>query len=291
MPWKIPSCARVIATLGLFVIVTAPQAAAQTIMPGRAPLGTAQTGAEMFAATCTVCHGPAGEGAVGPRLRGPRFTGEFVKSVVEAGRPGTMMPRFAQRLTPEEISLIASYVASLQGGSSNGEAVPRRDLLVGNPVAGEAAFFNRSRAYSCHACHSVNGRGGRVGPDLARKVATLPAREVFEKIVRLPHRSPDPAYATFRLTTKIEILVGIKASEDENVVRFYDTRYLPPLLRIIKKSDVVSLTPLREPVMPSDYASRLSLKELLDLVAFLKATTGPQPPVRLEDVDAAPPPG
>ena len=112
------------------------------------------------------------------------------------------------------------------------------------------------------------------------------ARDLFEKIVVAPHRLNDRAYAPSRLTTKLEVLTGIKAGETDEVVRFYDTRSLPPILRTISKTDVVSLMTVAGSVMPTDYASRFSLQELLDIVAFVKSagSSGSESQVRLQDV-------
>ena len=73
------------------------------------------------------------------------------------------------------------------------------------------------------------------------------------------------------------ILTGIKAGETEDAVRFYDTSSLPPILRTIPKTDIVETQPHDSSVMPSDYASRLTLQQLLDIVSFLKSSTGGAP--------------
>src|SRR6185503_8847773 len=88
-------------------------------------------GATLFAMTCRVCHGDTGIGAVAPALRGAKFTARYVTEVMQAGRPGTMMPAFQGRFTPPQITGIARYVASLQqpAGESGGYT------LHGDPAA------------------------------------------------------------------------------------------------------------------------------------------------------------
>lgn len=197
------------------------------------------------------------------------------------GRPGTMMPQFTKTFTPEEIGQVSGYVVSLQ--SPNG---PAPGGLRGDPMAGESVFFMPGMAHSCSVCHSMKGRGGRVGPDLASKVAGRSAREIFQKIIVVPHRASDPAYVTMKLTTKVGlVLTGIKAGETADVIRFYDTSSLPPLLRTIAKSDIVESAKYNSSVMPNDYAARLTLQQLLNVVAFLKSSDGgSQMPVTLNDV-------
>jgi putative heme-binding domain-containing protein len=242
--------------------------------------GEHQAGAELFATTCKVCHGEAGIGGVGPALRDRKFTRAYVRRAMSEGRPNSMMPEFTRTFTAAQMNQVSAYVAALQS-----PAGPAPEGLRGDPAAGEATFFARG-ARSCYVCHSVGGRGGSVGPELTPKVTGMSPREIFQRIIIVPHRSSDPAYATTRLTTKVgTIFTGIKAGETEDAIRFYDTSVLPPLLRTIPRSDIVESEAHDRAVMPSDYASRLTLQQLLDIVSFLKSSAGGPPlPVTLSDV-------
>ncbi len=278
--------------LGAFVagacLVSSPSpATAQAAQPTarQAPAGAPRPldvpGAELFKSTCQVCHGPEGTGAIAPSLRGAKFTRDFVQKAMVDGRPGTMMPKFSASFTPAEMGRVAVYVASFQQPDG-----PAPAGLRGNPVAGESVFFQPGYVRSCAVCHSFNGRGSKVGPDLATKAAALPARQVFRSIIVVPHRSGDPAYRTTQLTTKTGvILTGIKAGETPQAVLFYDTSSLPPVLRTVPKTDIAESKRHHAAVMPSDYASRLTMQQLLDVVAFIKSA-GPDPaaPVMLTDV-------
>jgi putative heme-binding domain-containing protein len=275
-----------LASAGLLWVAAAPPVSAAA--PQQNPRGrqagstapvAAESGSELFARTCKVCHGEAGIGGVGPALRGETFTRAYVRRAMSEGRPGSMMPEFTRTFTASEMNAVAEYVAALQtpaGQTAGG--------LRGNAAAGEALFFARG-ARSCHVCHSVNGRGGGVGPALSSKVATLTPREILQRIIVVPHRANDPAYATMRLTTKVgAILTGIKSGETDEVVHFYDTSSLPPILRTIPKSEIADSEAHNASVMPSDYASRLTLQQLLDLVSFLKSSGGTPVSVTLSEV-------
>jgi len=71
----------------------------------------ATTGKEVFTANCARCHGPDGEGGVGPRLAGTVVVEypdeEDQAAVIRDGRGG--MPSFSNRLTPEQISAVVAY--------------------------------------------------------------------------------------------------------------------------------------------------------------------------------------
>jgi mono/diheme cytochrome c family protein len=71
----------------------------------------ATTGEEVFTASCARCHGPEGEGGVGPRLAGTVVVEypdiEDQVAVVRDGRGS--MPSFRDRLTPEQVQAVVAY--------------------------------------------------------------------------------------------------------------------------------------------------------------------------------------
>ncbi|HEU0179955.1 MAG TPA: c-type cytochrome [Blastocatellia bacterium] len=143
--------------------------------------------------------------------------------------------------------------------------------LRGDVEAGKALFFDSADTQNCRACHTVQNRGGRVGPDLT-EIAGKPAREILRSIVA-PHASIEERYATIRITTRAgEKFTGVKRDEDETTIRIYDTSTLPPVSRAFLKSEAAKIERLNTSAMPAEYASKYSLKQLLDLVSFLKSS-------------------
>jgi len=80
-------------------------------------------GRRIYGERCSACHGAGGAGdgpaalALDPKprnFRDPQFWRQRaraeIRSVVEQGRPGTMMAGFLEVLTPEEIDAVVSYV-------------------------------------------------------------------------------------------------------------------------------------------------------------------------------------
>jgi mono/diheme cytochrome c family protein len=77
--------------------------------PVEAPFAS---GSDLFTSRCAGCHGPAGEGGVGPALAGglARFDSiEEVVGFVSTGVPGRM-PGFETRLSQDEIEALVDYV-------------------------------------------------------------------------------------------------------------------------------------------------------------------------------------
>lgn len=266
MRHQVSSASAAVVLLALWLPPALP---AQTARSDRAQV---TAGEQLFERSCRVCHGEAGVGNRAPTLRGAGMTVDYVSKIIAEGKPGTMMPKFGTAFSPDQIRQLALYIRSVQRPDSPWAA------LRGTPGPGEQIFFDASQKTSCHVCHAFGGRGARVGPDLTARLKGKSPREIFEKIVIVPHRSTDPAYISVAMQLKGgDRLVGIKGEETADELRFYDTSELPPKVITIAKADIVSSKPINASAMPSDYASRLPLQQLLDLVAFLKSGADGKP--------------
>lgn len=69
---------------------------------------------------CHGCHGPKGEGATGPDLTDDvwryRPTDATLFKAISRGRPGTLMPPWGGKLTPDQIWKIIAFIRSLYKG-------------------------------------------------------------------------------------------------------------------------------------------------------------------------------
>jgi cytochrome c oxidase cbb3-type subunit 3 len=96
-------------------------------------------GASVFKANCVSCHGPDAAGQIGPNL-----TDDFYKNVKEladipkviaGGAAAGAMPAWKTRLHPNEIVLVASYVASLRGKNLPGPRGQEGEQIAAWPAA------------------------------------------------------------------------------------------------------------------------------------------------------------
>jgi putative heme-binding domain-containing protein len=256
-------------------------------------------GAKLFATSCgnAYCHGTGGVGGGAPRLRGKGLEAAYLFKTISNGIPGTGMLSFKSELSEEKIWKLVAFVMSDM--KSTPDAKPEASVadkpvsstaanespsltMIGSTQAGKALFFDSSKSTSCHNCHSMLGEGTSIGPDLS-KAGTRSPRELLLGII-LPHAVKDSRYATLRLTLRSgDKIVGIKKEEDIESIRVYDTTELPAVLRTIQKSDVVKVENANESVMPKDYAAIYTMKQLLDLVTFLKSSES-KSPVTLKDI-------
>ncbi|MBI1373287.1 MAG: c-type cytochrome [Phycisphaera sp.] len=100
-------------------------------------------GRTVFQTNCISCHGKQGEGLVGPNMTDDRYKnikqiGDF-GTVISNGAAKGAMPAWKTRLSPNEIVLVASYVASLRGQNLSGPRPPEGDVPPPWPVPDKPA--------------------------------------------------------------------------------------------------------------------------------------------------------
>jgi cytochrome c oxidase cbb3-type subunit 3 len=85
-----------------------------------------KVGKAMFASNCAACHGQNAAGLTGPNLTDESYLHvrriEDFLDVINKGRNNGAMPAWENRLRPREVTLLASYVASLRGTNQPGRA-------------------------------------------------------------------------------------------------------------------------------------------------------------------------
>jgi mono/diheme cytochrome c family protein len=95
--------------------------------PARWAAGDTALGERLFAASCSGCHGPRGEGVEGPALNNPvlleQATDTYLVETVKRGRRGTAMGGFAEpstirrTLSDAEIEAVVSFIRTWGGRS------------------------------------------------------------------------------------------------------------------------------------------------------------------------------
>ena len=183
---------------------------------------------------------------------------------ISAGVPGTAMP--ANQLTTDEIWQIVAYLRTLEQpvAATNGDQ--RR---------GEALFFGAAR---CSSCHIVNGRGGRLGPELST-VGSARSRAYIVESIREPGRQltqnrafGDDVTLKYDTVTAVtadgRTIVGVPMNEDTFTVQLMDTS---ERVHSLDKKTLKSVRHENRSLMPAYDASRLSNADLDNLVAYLQS--------------------
>ncbi len=230
-------------------------------LPEANPYTTAadlEAGRKLYVGRCGHCHGEKGEGGRGVTLNTGRFkhgsSDREIFLVIRNGIPNTEMPGTFNY--PElEIWRMVTYVQQL---SQQGAPEP----ATGDAAAGMLVYQKNG----CASCHSINGKGGFLGPDLSDIGAKRAVRHLRESLLE-PNADLPLDYRTVEvisLTGKSSS--GIHLNEDEYSIHMRD---LKGDLRSFIKSELKAIKLPRESLMP-DYAS-LSKDDLENLVGYLSS--------------------
>jgi quinoprotein glucose dehydrogenase len=157
---------------------------------------------------------------------------------------------------------LAAYEATRD--AKNPMSVYRESLVGGDADNGRRVFLEKSEL-SCVRCHKLNAVGGEVGPDLTH-VAKMQKRDYLLESIVDPNKQIAKGYESVVITTQTGLThTGILKSEDAKHVRIMTAE--GQLLAIPKAS--IEERSRGPSAMPSDLATKMSQRELRDLVEFL----------------------
>jgi len=232
-------------------------------------------GASLFRANCSPCHGLNAHGGG----RGPDLTSglwvhggndEAIFRTISQGVPGTEMP--ANSFEDSETWALVAYLRSVN--------VRMQSPIAGDRAKGEQLYVKSA----CGQCHMVNGRGGRLGPELtrvgsARSVAYL-TESIREPDKELSLGMTDPnnhyviplEYETVTAVTSTgQRIVGVAKNEDAFSLQLMGQ---DEQLHLLLKKDLSEVTHERRSLMPRYTETMLSNDELHDLLAYLTSLHG-----------------
>src|SRR5712691_2679108 len=261
------------------VVIAVDVLFAQQADTTRNPLGNSPAaiagGQRVYDQTCQSCHGSSGQGDRGPALNTGTFThgredGDLFHTIRE-GVPASQMPPF-RGLSDEQVWQLVSYIRSLTGSVAP-PAASAATGSGGDPAAGERLFFGRA---ACASCHEVNGRGGVVGPDLSAAGQT-PVDALRQKILDPNSSAARPAAGGRGGTVAPpQVIVaktqdgrevrGVRRNEDTFSVQMVDAS---GQLHLFDKLTLAALRVENMSLMPGDYATKLTRRELDNLLAYL----------------------
>jgi putative heme-binding domain-containing protein len=234
-------------------------------------------GERLFQVHCAGCHGPRGEGGLGPTLAAPvlaRATNdETLFGVIKNGIPGTEMPR--SRLTNDELRQLTAFVREL--GRTPVEKI------AGSAQRGEKLFAEKG---DCFSCHAFKGRGSVFAPDLTDIGLKRGAAHLRVSLVE-PGADVPKSFSMWRAGTSIadnfvqvrvvtkegKSLSGVRVNEDTFSIQLRDAS---GRVHSFFKSELAELhKDWGKSAMPS-YRTTFTKEELDDVVAFLVSLRGDQ---------------
>jgi putative heme-binding domain-containing protein len=133
--------------------------------------------------------------------------------------------------------------------------------------AGRRLFYH-ANGPGCFKCHTVNGRGGHVGPDLSTIGRSHSREKLFESIVE-PGKEIAPQYVTWSFETADgKAHAGMIVHENEGKTIIGDAE---GKLTELKTIDIVERSAQQKSVMPDNLLEQMTIQEFRDLIAFLES--------------------
>lgn len=234
---------------------------------GKNPFGGSaediDAGRATFRIYCSPCHGIGAEGATGPDLtRGVYEGGDGDADLFDAitdGLAGTEMTGFGGRMNDNTIWRLVAYVRSVARKETAG--------VRGDASRGRKIYQGRG---GCAGCHRINGKGGRLGPDLSRVGRTLSLARLRESVLAPGEHITKGFDKVTVVTTAGRTIQGRQINIDNFSAQFMDSQ---EQIHSYLREEVRSIESKRDSLMPS-YADALSALEIDDLVAYLVSLRG-----------------
>jgi cytochrome c oxidase cbb3-type subunit 3 len=266
---------------GLLVVsLLALPLSAQDKNPYNGDAQAAKIGESQFRANCAFCHGLGARGGgrapdLTPARKKHGNSDADLYRTINEGVPGTAMPpngatQQGVGMTETEIWQVIAYIRSVQ------KKAPAQ--IPGNAAHGKQLFFGVT---SCSVCHMVEGKGGRLGPDLTGAAAARSTEYLIESI-RNPNRRLAQGlgeamkeftveYATVTVVDSAgKKFQGVVLNEDNFTLQMLDT---DEQLHLFEKDKLQSFDEKRTSLMPPFDEGMLPEKDLQDLIAFLSSVS------------------
>ncbi|CAH0996135.1 hypothetical protein EMA8858_02265 [Emticicia aquatica] len=126
-------------------------------------------------------------------------------------------------------------------------------------------------AVTCSRCHSMQGEGGNIGPDLTQLATRFSKKDMLEAIID-PSKTISDQYAATQFQLKNgQSIVGRLTNEDQDTYFVSQNPYSPEVLIKIPKKNVASSKLSAVSTMLPGLINSLNEEELKDLVAYLMA--------------------
>nr|HAD53255.1 heme-binding protein [Algoriphagus sp.] len=146
------------------------------------------------------------------------------------------------------------------------EALPFVDSLQARDfVRGKAMYA----ATLCQSCHSMQGEGGVIGPDLTQLESRFSKKDILEATINPSQTISEQYHATVFELKEGGSIVGRLTDEDGANYYVSQNPFAPDQLRKIPKNTVAFTKNSEVSIMLPGLINRLNEEELKDLMAYL----------------------
>jgi len=139
---------------------------------------------------------------------------------------------------------------------------------AGDPSAGQRIFFG-TKVGTCAKCHTIDGRGSAVGPDLSKirqRIASEGVEWLLETILQ-PSKQMAPQYTPWQIVlTNGKTLIGLPRRKGGSGEAYLD---IDGKEFLVKKPNIEFHREMPTSIMPEGLLHGLTVQELNDLFAFI----------------------
>jgi putative membrane-bound dehydrogenase-like protein len=192
---------------------------------------------------------------------------------IKSGRINTrdLLPQQWSALTDNPDEKIASRAIELRNATGHAPTADRKAIVdkfisvadkPGDAARGKAVFET-----NCAICHTIEGQGGKVGPDLTG-IGAKPRADLLHKVLD-PNSSVEGSYRQWIVRTKDgDTIAGRIFAENRASLQLYDAT---AKLHEVQRSDIERLVATPKTLMPEGF-EQLGEDKLTDLLTFLSTS-------------------
>jgi putative heme-binding domain-containing protein len=172
------------------------------------------------------------------------------------------------KASPE--AAIASRAATLEQAKGREPSADKKKLLDalaplaqpgGDVAVGQAAFEK-----NCAVCHTLEGKGGKVGPDLTG-IGARPKADLLAEVID-PNRSVEGTYRQWIVQTKDEVVTGRLLSESRTSIELIDSA---AKTHVIDRQDIKRIKASELSVMPEGF-EQLPKEDIAGILEYLSTS-------------------
>jgi putative heme-binding domain-containing protein len=204
-------------------------------------------------------------------LRKTDWTTALLDAIAEGKVNGKdLQPQDWQILAQSRDETIATRAKELEKSAGRAPNPDKQKLLAALGAAaqkqGDAKLGALVFEKNCQVCHTLEGKGGAVGPDLTG-IGARPKADILAEIID-PNRSVEGTYRQWIVETRDDALYGRLLSENATSIEIIDAQAQK---HVIQRKDIKKLRAGDLSVMPEGF-EQIGEQDLAHLLEFISAS-------------------
>ena len=173
---------------------------------------------------------------------------------------------FVSWSTWQRLILQAHNVVSSGNGSYNFGGAP--DNLAGRSIAHGKVVFEQA---TCNRCHSIDGNGTTLGPDLTGLAKKYNGSKLLEQVIRPSSQIHKDFQPQLIVVDTGQVLTGVVITQTERQLTLLPNMLKPEKTHVLDKSSIDEQQTSSVSSMPVGLLDTFSHDEIMDLIAYLQS--------------------